>query len=60
MFCSIDSCREAVVNKRLRVKQQSADRAKKLHASLNWQQFSRDSDEVSSTCICQQQQQISH
>jgi len=35
-----------VVNKRQKVKKVSGDRSRKLQASLAWQQFSRDSDEV--------------
>ena len=49
-FCldnySIDDRREAVVFKRQNVKSLSNERARKLQASLAWQQFSRDSDEV--------------
>ena len=49
-FClgnySIDDRREAVVSKRQKVKSLSNERARKLQASLAWQQFSRDSDEV--------------
>lgn len=43
----IDERREAVVAKRQKVKTLSSERARKLQASLAWQQFSRDSDEVS-------------
>ena len=46
-FYRIDSRREAVVSKRQKVKSLSNERSRKLQASLAWQQFSRDSDEVS-------------
>ena len=46
LSCSIETCREGVVNKRQKVKKASGERSRKLQASLAWQQFSRDSDEV--------------
>ena len=39
--------RDAVVSRRQKVKALSADRAAKLLASLAWQQFNRNADEVS-------------
>jgi spectrin beta len=39
--------RDAIISRRQRVKQMSADRKSKLLDSLVWQKFSRDADEVS-------------
>lgn len=48
--CSIGDRRDAVVSRRQKVKELSAERAAKLQASLAWQQFDRDADEVGSLC----------
>ena len=40
--------RDAIISRRQRVKQMSADRKTKLLDSLVWQKFSRDADEVRS------------
>ena len=45
--CSIGDRRDAVVSRRQKVKELSSERASKLQASLAWQQFNRDADEVS-------------
>ena len=45
--CSIGDRRDAVVSRRQKVKELSSERAAKLQASLAWQQFNRDADEVS-------------
>ena len=44
--CSIGDRRDAVVSRRQKVKELSSERAAKLQASLAWQQFNRDADEV--------------
>lgn len=42
----IAECREAVLSRRRKVKKLSAERASMLQASLEWQRFCRDADEV--------------
>ena len=42
-----------MVSRRQKVKELSSERAAKLQASLAWQQFNRDADEVSQDlCAC--------
>ncbi len=48
LFSSISQRREAVVQRRQRVKSLEHQRTNELQASLAWQQFSRDADEVPS------------
>ena len=45
-FVSVSDRRDAVVQRRQRVKTLEQQRASQLQASLAWQQFSRDADEV--------------
>ena len=45
-ICRIAARRDAIISRRQRVKQLSADRKVKLMDSLVWQRFSRDADEV--------------
>ena len=49
--CSIGDRRDAVVSRRQKVKALSAERAAKLQASLAWQQFNRDADEVGQSIV---------
>ena len=48
---SIASSRDAVVLRRRKVKQLSAERKAQIQASLAWQQFCRDADEVQNKCV---------
>ena len=52
-YCRIGDRRDAVVSRRQKVKELSSERAAKLQASLAWQQFNRDADEVSIMIITQ-------
>ena len=46
-YCSIANCKETIVARWQKVKQMMAERKAQIMASLAWQQFSRDADEVS-------------
>ena len=45
-YSRIASSRDAVVSRRQKVKQMSAERKAQIQASVAWQQFCRDADEV--------------
>ena len=45
-YYRIAKCRDAVVEKRQKVKTLSAERTKQLSDSMAWQEFCRDADEV--------------
>lgn len=47
-FYSISQRRDTVVQRRQKVKSLEQQRTSELQASLAWQQFSRDADEVTS------------
>ena len=50
-YHSIANCRDNIVARRQKVKQMSAERKAHIKASLAWQQFSRDADEVSNIML---------
>ena len=49
---SIANCRDDIVARRQKVKEMSAERKAHIKASLAWQQFTRDADEVSNIMLC--------
>lgn len=52
LLFSVSQRRDAVVQRRQRVKSLEQQRTSELQASLAWQQFSRDADEVLCELLC--------